>query len=454
MSVSVPIPITTKELAKWRAQIEQALVHFDLIPGMQAICKRRFKRLADYQVAIIRECFKRDPNPSVIIGGREIAKTMSIALGYFLRCITEPNFEVFLVPGQKIDQSKVPLRYVNILAKHSSVVKQMSGLDRHNSVEWSTMTKQFTNGALMHALAPNEGVVSEHGCVWCDEYQYLSEDVDNALQGFTGRPGDRMLYSGTANVRGSPLHRVWNVAKRRYPQNVIEVPVELAFKAEILDRASIEAKKMENGGKLSPTEFDAWFNCKFPDLGTLAWHPIESSVTRADMLVDPARFVATGTGEDPGLPVNRFVIVSRLSNDEVHCIEEFELGDMDTGLIPTRSLGQIAVEYGKVFGGGYNAPYHSLLEMNGIKHLDSNVDGEARNDLFAGGFRLQSIGRLFVNPNRCPNLWRACEEQTFDESGEMDRLPLTHWIYAMLHAIRAATTRPLSWETISTRAKW
>jgi hypothetical protein len=358
------------------------------------------------------------------------------------------------VPGQKIDQAKAALRYVNILCKYSKVCKPRSGLNRKNVVEWSTMHKSFTNNSLMSALAPNEGVVSEHGCVWCDEYQLMPDEVDTALQGFTGRVGDRMLFSGTANVRGSPLHRVYKVALKRYPENVVEVPVQKAIDAGILNKANIEAKRMENGGKLSPVEFDAWFNCKFPDVGSLAWHPIESSLTRADLAKDVSRFVAMGTGGDPGAPVSRYEIAARLSNGEIHFIDEFELVDRDIPALPSRSLGPIAVEYGLVYHGGFNFPYHSMLEKDGVAHIDSYVDGQARKDLFSLGIGLQSKNRLFVNPLRCPNLWKACEEQTFDDTGEMDHLPLTHWIYAMLHGLFACSTRPTSWDTISTRAPW
>jgi hypothetical protein len=438
MIAAAPVPAHGPTvLQKWRAQIEFWIRKYDLLPGIQKICKGHYKRLADYQILCIRECFKRCPEPSVILGGREIAKTFTLALGYFLRCLVEPGFEVYLVAGQKIDQSKVPLRYVNILCRYSRVAKPISGLNRANVVEWSTLTKHFTNGSIMKALAPNEGVVSEHGTVWCDEYQFLPEEVDIALQGFTGRQGDRMLFSGTANVRGSPLHRVYNVAKRRHPQNLIEIPVHLAIAAGILSAQNIEAKKMCNGGKLSPVDFDAWYNCKFPDIGSLAWHPLESSLTIEQLTKDSHKLVCFGTGGDPGAPVSRYGIAALLNDGEVHFIREFELVDQDLPSLASKSLGRIAIEYGTAFHGGFNYPYHSMLDMVGVKHVDSLVDGDARKELFAGGFNLQSANKLFVNPLTCPSTWRACEEQTFDDKGEMDRLPLTHWVYVMLHAVFA-----------------
>jgi hypothetical protein len=437
--IAAPTSLTpgASVLQKWRAQIEHWIQKYDLLPGLQKICKGRYKRLADYQILAIRECFKQCSEPSIILGGREVSKTFTIALGYFLRCIVSPGFEVYLVAGQKIDQSKVPLRYVNMLCRHSKVVKPISGLNRKNIVEWSTLAKHFTNGSIMHALAPNLGVVSEHGCVWLDEYQYLPDEVDSALQGFTGRPGDRMLYSGTANVRGSPLHRAYKVALARYPQNILEIPVELAFKAGILSRANIESKRMENGGKLDPVQFNAWFNCKFPDMGTMGWHPIESSHTRATLLKEVKHMAIMGTGGDPGIPVNRFVIVALLQNGEVHAIEELEISDMDLASLPRKTLGPILVEYGEVYGGGYNRPFHSMLDMLGVPHVDSNVDGDSRDALFSEGFKLQTKSLFYVNPLTCPNLWLGCEEQTFDDKGEMDKLPLTHWIFAWLHALRA-----------------
>jgi len=71
--------------------------------------------------------------------------------------------------------------------------------------------------------------------------------------------------------------------------------------------------------------------------------------------------------------------------------------------------------------------------------VDGNYDGEITwgEELFSRGFGLQSFNKLFVNPKTCPNTFRACEEQTFDDNNKMDRMPLTHWIYAMLHAARA-----------------
>lgn len=438
MIAAAPVPARSSTvIAKWRVQVEFWIRKYDLFPGIQKICKGHYRRLADYQILAIRECFKTCPEPSVILGGREVSKTFTLALGYFLRCIVQPGFEVYLVAGQKIDQSKVPLRYVNILCRHSKVVKPISGLNRANIVEWSTMAKHFTNGSIMHALAPNEGVVSEHGCVWCDEYQFLPDEVDTALQGFTGRPGDRMLYSGTANVRGSPLHRVWKVAQHRYPQNTLSIPVQMALDAGILNKENIEAKRMENGGKLSPVDFDAWYNCKFPDVGSLAWHPLESSLTIEQLTKDRAKLVAFGTGGDPGAPVSRYAIAAFLNNYEVHIIKEFELVDADIGTLTTKALGKIAVEYGTAFHGGFNYPYHSMLDMANVKHVDSLVDGDARKALFSIGFALQNKNLLFVNPITCPLTWSACEQQTFDDKGEMDRLPLSHWVYVMLHACYA-----------------
>jgi len=156
-------------LRKFRRFVERACIHYDLIKGIQATCKGRFRRFPDYQIALISEAFRKSPSPSVILGGREVSKTWAIALGFFLRCITTPNFEVYLVPGQKIDQAKSALKYVQQWTKHSRVVRPMSGLNRATGLEWSTLNKHFTNGALMMALAPNEGVVSEHGNVWCDD---------------------------------------------------------------------------------------------------------------------------------------------------------------------------------------------------------------------------------------------------------------------------------------------
>jgi hypothetical protein len=104
-------------------------------------------------------------------------------------------------------------------------------------------------------------------------------------------------------------------------------------------------------------------------------------------------------------------------------------------------LGDVFIELGDAFGGGYNRPFHSMLEMLHIDHKDSNVEGTARDDLFSTAFKLQAKDLLYVNKLRCPSLWRACEEQTFDEKNEMDRLPLTHYIFAMMHAIRAVQPR-------------
>lgn len=421
----------------FRSQVEAAIHHYDMLPGIQAICKNKFKRLADYQISAIKHCFKRSPEPSVIIGGREVSKTFSIALGYLLRAISAPNFEVYLVPGQKIDQAQQALDYVNTITRYSRVLKPMSGLIKRNNVEWSTMTKRFLNGSLMHALAPNEGVVSKHGCVWCDEYQELPDAVDTALQGFTGRDGDRMLLSGTSNKRGSPLHRAYKVAKRRYPKNILEIPVQLAIDAGILNAANIEAKKSENGGKLSPVEFDAWFNCKFPDEGDLAWCPLESDITRQWCLENIQRVVAFGTGIDPGIPACWCGIAALLDNGQVHFIEEFEVIWKDLPSITQKSLGDIAMEYGKAFHAGFNFPYHERFDELRIPHVDSHADGDARKSLFSNAFSLQANDKLYVNPKTCSTIWRACEEQTFNDKGEMDDLPLDHWIFVMLHGIHA-----------------
>lgn len=438
MSIAAPRPLPPAALLRFRKQVEQAIRAFDLLPGLQAICKGHYKRLADYQIRIIYEVFKKCAEASVIIGGREIAKTMSIALGFCLRALTQPNFEAYFVPGGKIDMAKQAIDYINTLVILSSVAKGMSGAVQANRLEWSTVAKRFTNGSLLMAIAPNPNAVSKHGVVWCDEYQEMPEEVDEALQGFTLRAGDRFVLSGTANKRGSPLHRAHKVALIKYPQNVVEVPVEPAIQAGILSRANVEAKKLENGGKLDPISFDAWFNCRWPDVGDLAFHPGESTITERDLLtIPPAQIVTLGTGCDPGAPLSRFATAVCFTSGEIHFIKEFEKGDMQMPDLNVMSLGILAVELGDMFSGGYNYPYHSMLDQNFVRHIDSNADGDDRLRLFNDAFSMQNKGEWLVNSKKCPNCRRACEEQTFDDDGRMDRLPFTHWILVMLHGIRA-----------------
>jgi hypothetical protein len=226
----------------------------------------------------------------------------------------------------------------------------------------------------------------------------------------------------------------------------------MAISAGILGRDQVESKRLRNGGKLDDIQFDAWFNCKFPDVGTLGWHPLESDITRAT--ARNPMLVATGTGCDPGIPASHFVSACLLNDGHVHCFDEFELTDAALPSLAGRMENVLAVEHGKVFGGGYNAPFHSLLDVHGVRHFDSYVDGDERDDLFAKAFRLQSQDRLHVNPSTCPTLWRACEEQTFDIKGTMDRLPQTDYIFAMMHAIRACASVPIVPTHYSPPSKW
>lgn len=437
MSAVASPAVTPPYIRDFRKQINAAIARYDLMPGLQAICKGRYKGFPNYQVKIIRECFKKDPHPSVILGGREIGKTFPLGFGFFLRLITQPNFELFCVPGEKIDQAKVALRYMDILSRKSSVIKKQSGINKKLRLEWSTLTKQFANGSIVKALAPNEGVLSEHGSVWCDEYQSLPEEVDKALDGFDNRPGDRRWLSGTAQIRGSPLHRAFQVNIKRFPKNVLSFPVKLAIDAGILSQASVESKRMVNGGKLNDIEFDAWFNGVFPDLGTLGWHPIESSYNEDWVKNNLRQFVMFGTGCDPGIPQSHFIKMALLTNNQVHAIREFDIDDLHVDSIASYTPGILCVEHGHAWGGGYNAPYHSILQEHGVFHFDSYCDEDDGKRLFSDAFALQSKNNLYVNPLKCPSLWRACEEQTFDTDGKMDRLPLTHYIFAMLHGIHA-----------------
>lgn len=428
----------------FRDQINQSIVAFDLLPGLQSICKNHFRGFPDYQLRIIRECFKTCPEPSIILGGREIGKTFPLMVGFLLRALTTSDYELFMVPGKKIDQAKTALKYVQILTKKSSVVKPLSGLDRSTGLEWSSEIKAFENGSILKALAPNEGVLSEHGNVWSDEYQSLPDPVDEALQGFINRVGDRMIMSGTAQIRGSPLHRAYLVALQRYPGNVVETPVQPAIDAGILSRESVESKKRENGGKLSPIMFDAWFNCKFPNLSTMGWHPQKSYLDLDDPGSWSHRIKSRATGCDPGIiegcTAGRFVNGVTIENDEgqheYHLIGEFELMDTETSTYRRYGTANLLVEDGHYWGGGYNTPYQSILKMSGIPYRSSGVDGDDREDLFERGFTAQALGRLFVHPGSCESVWSACEQQTFDDKNEMDRLPLTHWIFCMLHCMR------------------
>jgi hypothetical protein len=225
---------------------------------------------------------------------------------------------------------------------------------------------------------------------------------------------------------------------KRHPKNVIEVPVAAALKAGIVDRTHIEAKKMENGGKLNPTEFDAWFNCKFPDLGTLGWHPIESSLNERNA-IGRQDLVQMGTGCDPGIPLSHYIKCILLTNGEIHAINEFDLDDIHVTDINSRNPGNLYAETGTAFHGGYNFAYHNILQIFNIHHQDSYVDGDEGNRLFGDAAGLQAKGKLFVNPHTCPNLWRGCEEQTFDTDGKMDDLPLSDYIFAWLHGIRSVS---------------
>ena len=422
----------------FKQQIEQSIIAFDLLPGLQAICKGHFRGFPQYQLAIIRTCFKRSAYPSIILGGREIGKTFPLSFGFLLRAVTEPDFELFCVPGEKIDQAKVALRYMDILSRKSKVLKGKSGINKKLRLEWSTLTKQFWNGSIIKALAPNEGVLSEHGSVWCDEYQSLPDAVDKALDGFDNRTGDRRWLSGTAQIRGSPLHRVYLVESKRHPQNIIEVPVEAALRAKIVDRTHIESKKMENGGKLNPTEFDAWFKCKFPDLGTLGWHPKESTLDER-YLIQHGDWSQIGTGCDPGIPLSHYVKCVALANGDIHAIKEFDLDDIHVTDIVGHAPGNLYAEMGIAFHGGYNFAYHNILQIFDIRHQDSFVDGDEGHRLFGDAAGLQALGKLYVNPHTCPNLMRGCEEQTFDINGKMDDLPLSDYIFAWLHGIRAVS---------------
>ncbi|MDY7080014.1 MAG: hypothetical protein SXV54_24305 [Chloroflexota bacterium] len=428
--------------------VHRAIVVFDLVPGIQRICKNAFVGFPAYQTRIMLEAFRVDPTTSVILGGREVGKTFPLAVAFLLRGIIQSGYELFIVPGTKIDQAKVPLKYIQIMVTQSRVLKSRSGANTALShLAWTTLSRELENGSAWRAIAPNEGLLGDHGSLWCDEYQDLDGTVDQALEGFDNRPGDRRVVSGTAQVRGSPLHQAYRRAMKHSPDHVVSIPVQHALDAGFLSRAHVMAKKRENGGKLSQVMFDAWFNCVFPALGTMGWHPLPTDLTYDWCDSHTQDVVSYATGCDPGLPINRFVTAVRLRDGHCHCIREFELGDQELAAWGRLGRGALWVEHGRAFGGGYNAPFHSLLDLQGVSHVDSYVDGwwsqgevRMRDVLFGDAFSLQNSDKLHVNPETCPVLMTACEVQTFDERGEMDRLDDTHWIFAMMHALRGVST--------------
>jgi len=376
---------------------------------------QEWKGLAPYQEAWMRLVWDWDVKKCILVGSRFSAKTFTTALALFRLMTITPGLRVTCLPGGKLEQAKVAMRYMRAFCRFYPRIK---------GTPWTATKITLINGSSFSIAAPTEkGVQSERAnVIWVDEAQLVEREIYELVIFQMGARNAKIVLTGTAAFP-SVLFDEYN----KLPQEAcMMVPYRLPMEAGVVALSTVEEIRKTVAG-------DTWramMECEWVRKSDRVFNPIFDRTPE---------FVEMGVLAWDFNPVaGHWGVIACPAGGKIHVVKEFVARTIEevVAISNTARVEAVVLE-----DGGTNAGYCDAIVGKARNAVRDKWDAVEKGKQVARVIRGMEEGRVVIDAESCRELARDVTLIPFNMDGmpdkrEAERLGLNmHVVDAMIHAV-------------------